>query len=202
MDLRSSGQETQIREVLDRALSRINTCIPGIIRSFDSSNQTVTVSPAIKMKVTIDNVQTFLDLPPLIEVPLVFPNIASLGFAITFPVSVGDSCLIVFSQRAIDNWHERDGVQPPEEGAGSRHHDLTDAFAILAPVALPNAFDGWEENGIQIRNRDKSSLITLKEDSIEIKKGTTTLIMEETGITITGPVIVNGIVYATDFQEI
>ena len=176
MDLRNTTPETEIRETIERASMRINTAIPGIIESFDSLTQTVSVTPAIKMRVWIDNEESYVQYPKIINVPLVFPGVKTNGFFITMPVSPGDECLLIFSQRAIDNWHDKGDIQTPEEGVGSRHHDLTDAFAILAPVSLPNVVLNYNQNDLELRNRDGSVKITLSDG----------------GITITGNLTVSG----------
>jgi hypothetical protein len=211
-DLRNSTPADQLKEFVNRAMLRVNTCIPGIIESFDATKQTVKVTPAIKMRTYFDNVIEHHQLPPIIEVPIVFPTAA--GFALTVPVSEGDACLLMFSQRAIDNWHNLGGIQPPEEGAvGSRHHDLTDAFAIMAPVALPDVFSNWLANGIELRNSGRTSRVTVLEDSIEIVVGSASINVSDGnvaitgntnvtingsgGITVNGPVTVNGTLMTT-----
>ena len=182
MDIINADETIQNREMVERAIMKINTAIPGIIQSFDSSKQTVAVVPAIKMRTMIDGNESFVQLPKILEVPIVFPIAATKGFALTIPVSAGDSCLLIFSQRAIDNWHDRDGVQIPESsGSGSRHHDLTDAFAILSPVPLPNVLSNWENNGIELRNTSKTSRITVKDEEIEIQCSNTSIFVNADG---------------------
>lgn len=167
MDVRVADENAQLRETIDRALSRMNTCLPGIIESFDAGTQTASILPAIKMRTFIDETINHIDLPLLVNVPVVFPKAG--GFAITFPVIKGDECLIVFSQRAIDNWHEQGGVQPPDSNAiGCRHHDLTDAFAILAPSSIPEVLSSFCTDGVEMRNKDASVKITLKNSGIFI----------------------------------
>ena len=196
MDTRSIPPENETRELIERSFFRLNTCIPGQIVSFNSTNQTAVVRPAIKMRTYINGVEGFVDLPPILEVPLVFPVAITTGFALTLPVAANDPCLLVFSQRAIDNWHERGGIQPPEEGVGSRHHHLTDAFAILAPLPLPNVLGSWETSGIELRNTAKTSRVTVKDSVIEIVCGNSQIIVNADGtieitssvsVTITAP---------------
>jgi len=186
MDLQSIPQDVQIRETIDRAMMRVNTCIPGIIDSFDSGKQTATVIPAIRMKTYINETVEYVEMPPLVEVPIVFPFATTKGFALTLPISKGDSCLLVFSQRCIENWHSHGGIQNPEDGVGSRHHDLTDAFAIMAPASLPDALGSWEANGIEIRNKEKTSRITLKEEEISLQVAGTILLINSSGMHLTG----------------
>jgi hypothetical protein len=156
--------------------------MPGVIDSFDSATQTATVLPAIKMRINIGGETSYTDYPPIVNVPVAFPFATTAGFALTLPVKKGDSCLLIFSQRGIDNWHELGGIQPPEEGIGSRHHDLTDAIAIFAPSPLSDVLGSWEADGIELRNRAKDSRITLKDDTITLSRGGTTLTMTDSTI--------------------
>ncbi len=178
MDTRTADQTTQMREIIDRALSRVNTCIPGVIQSFDSSAQTASVIPAIQSKKIVDDIVSFEDYPVIVNVPVIFPFVTTLGFALTLPIQSGDSCILLFAQRALDNWHDLGGIQPPETtNGGVRHHDLTDAIAILAAPPAPNILSNWNDSGIEIRNSDRSNRITLDDASIELKVGATTKIV-------------------------
>jgi hypothetical protein len=181
MDVRLPDEATQLRETIDRALMQVHTCIPANVESFDPATQTVTVQPAILMKTNVDGVADVLELPKLINVPLVFPFAITAGFALTLPVRKGDSCILHFSQRSIDNWHRMGGLQPPEEGVGSRHHDLTDAFATLAASPLPSVLGAWEADGIELRNRDKSSRVTVKDETIQIECGASKIVVNADG---------------------
>ena len=181
MDLRTADQTTQLRELVDRALSRINTSIPGVVESFDGATQTATVLPAIRMKVQVDGVTSYLDLPPIVNAPCIFPFASTAGFALTLPVRAGDPCIILFSQRAIDNWVQYGGVQNPEEGAGIRHHDLTDALVIFAAPPSTDVLGEWETDGIEIRNRSKNTRVTVKDNTVEAAAGTSLLTISDDG---------------------
>lgn len=163
---------------------KLNTACPGVIDSFDAETQTATVLPAIQMRTNIDNEIDYVDLPPILNVPVVFPFVETAGFALTLPIKQGDNCLLIFSQRGLDNWHQSGGVQPPEEGVGTRHHDITDALAILSPSHLGNVLGAWESDGIEIRNRAKNSRITLKDDEIVIARGSSVITVTDTEVTI------------------
>jgi hypothetical protein len=189
MKLPGVDEQTQQRETIDRAMMRINTTIPGQVVSFDAERQTITAIPAIKMRTYIDEVESFVDLPPIPNIPILFPFVSVAGFALTFPVRPGDPCLLHFSQRAIDNWHDRGGIQPPEEGEGSRHHDLTDAFATFAPAPIPEVLEDWEPSGIELRNRAKTSRVTVRDDETEIQVGSTIVVVNSDGeVLMTAPV--------------
>lgn len=180
MDLRTVTPDLQRREEIDRAMLQINTCIPGVIISFDPSSQTATVRPAVQMKTNVGGVEENVDPPLIVEVPLVFPVASTQGFSLTLPVAAGDPCLLVFSQRAIDNWHDLGGVQPAG-GGGFRHHDMTDAFAILAPLPRTRVLTSWESSGIELRNSAKTSRVTVKNGTIEVECGNSSLTLAADG---------------------
>lgn len=180
-------------------LSRVNTSLPGIIESFDNTTQTATVKPAVTMKTIVDGVEGNLEYPIIENAPCCFFSAMTAGFAMTLPIRKGDPCLINFSQRAIDNWHETGGVQPPESGTeGVRSHSITDAIITFAPADIPNVFGAWEENGIQLRNRDKTTTLTIRDAEAVMVSGPTVLTISSDGkadlvatseVTITTPAL-------------
>ncbi len=191
MDNRVGDETSEIKEIIDRALARVNTCIPGVIDSFDGETQTATVIPAISMKTFIENKEGVLEFPPIINAPLVFPFASTAGFALTLPIRRGDPCIILFSQRSIDNWHDKGGIQPSEAGVASRHHDLTDALVFMAASPVPGVLGEWESQGIQLRNRSGTSKVTVYDNKVVIDN-TTEVIIDTPKTTITGTLTVNG----------
>ena len=189
MDFSLSDEEAQIAEMIDRAMRRMNTCIPGIITAFNAANQRATVQPAIQMKVNIPGRPGYKNLPPTVNVPLVFPFASTAGFALTLPVSAGDPCLLIFSQKAIDNWAAAGGVQPPGGGGlGLRHHSLTDAFCILSPSPLPGVLGSWATDGIAIRNRANTQSVKVSNTQVIATAGSAVLTLNQDGTaTLTAP---------------
>ncbi len=188
-----ADEVTQQQEMIDRAIREsVNTCLPGVIDSFDSATQMAVVTPAIQAKKTIEGVDSYFNLPQIVNVPIVIPFGSVGGFGLTVKVSAGDPCLLVFSQRCLDNWLQSGGVQPPEQNtAGLRHHDLTDAFAIMAPASTADAFSNWSNEGIEIRNRARTIRTTVLNNKVEIVAGTSTITLLESGaINIVAPVSV------------
>ena len=192
MDTRITDEATRNREEIDRALRGINTCIPGVIESFDSATQTATVIPAIKMRTFVDEHGGYLNMPPIIRAPVVFPVGSASGFALTFPVSKGDPCLILFSQRGIDNWHEKGGIQPPEAGVSNRHHDLTDAIVLMAPLPLSNSLGSFQSDGIEMRNRDRSTFVKVRQNSVTIGNQSVVCTLGEDGSFVFGGDVISG----------
>lgn len=141
------------------------TAMPGIIAAVDLSAQTVSVQPAIRgMQTDEKGNATLVNMPLLVDVPICWPRAG--GFALTLPVKVNDECLVVFAARCIDAWWQSGGVQAPLE---DRMHDLSDAFAILAPTSQPKKLTNVQSDGIEMRTDDRSTFIKLTNGTIFIQ---------------------------------
>ena len=163
---------------------RIRCAIPAIIQSYDPGTNTVEVQPAIRERLVLeDGSIQYLNLPLLINVPVVFPSSGSAS--ITFPIGKGDECLIVFSDLAIDNFWTSGSVQNPIE---VRRHDLSDGIAIPCSLSVTRARGAG--NGMNIQ----SSKVTIKSDKayVEVAPTTVKVIQGDTAITVDGTSTVLG----------
>lgn len=146
---------------IEGRLKDLHTCLPGIIASFDPATQTASVQPAIKR---IFTERGAVNLPLCVDVPVAFPG--GGDFFLTFPVKPGDECILLFSERAIDNWHVSGGTQPPAE---YRMHDLSDGIAIVGLNSQPKKLADLQTDGAELRTRNRSTYIRLTEGTIYIK---------------------------------
>ena len=214
MDSTLHDEPNQVAEMIDRALRSIGTSLPGNVISFDPGPpQRVEVQPGIQMEVNVPGLPALKNLPKVVNVPLVIPFGSTAGFGLTVPIMAGDPVLLIFSQRAIDNWVDFGGVQPPEGGVSSRHHHLTDAFAILMPSPTSaGAFGEWDLDGLTIRNRDKTQFVRVRDADVIATAGSSILTLNKDGsgslacpsgltlsqdTTINGDLQVNGNINAT-----
>lgn len=157
---------------------RIRCAIPAIIQSYDPGTNTVEAQPAIRERlVEEDGSIRYLNLPLLINVPVVFPSSGSAS--ITFPIGKGDECLIIFSDLAIDNFWTSGSVQNPVE---VRRHDLSDGIAIPCSLSVVRARGAG--NGMNIQG----SKVTIKSDKgyVEVAPTTVKVIQGDTTITVDG----------------
>lgn len=154
--------ESAIRTHVKAALMDTHTCLPGIIRSFDHETQTATVQPAIQQIFVERGAVT---LPLCVDVPVQFPS--GGNFVLTFPVAPGDECLLVFSERAIDFWWDRGGVQLPAE---YRLHDLSDAFAIMGVRSKPEAarIASVSTSAAELRTKNGTTVLRIDGDSVYV----------------------------------
>ncbi len=150
------GEKNTLIEVIENAISRafedVHTCMPGRIESYSFRDQKATIKPLLK-KIYLDN--TVLDLPVLGNVPVIFPRTSTAG--ITFPINKGDKCLLVFSERSLEQWYlSGNNIEPGDR----RRYDLSDA------IAIPGLYS-FAETNIQSNNSDteihnKGQRITIK----------------------------------------
>ena len=182
MDTRGIDEPAQIRELIDRVLLEMCTAIPAVVDAFYPETQTADVIPAIQYRTYIDNVKGTITLPKIINVPIVVTGATSAGFVLTYPIEPEDDCLLIFSQRAIDNWHELGGIQPPESGGiACRHHHLTDAIAIVGIRSLVDVVPDWRMDGIELRNSAGDHRCTIRDDNVEITTPAGKLIINTQG---------------------
>lgn len=168
IDLNTRTPSTERKEKLDTRAAAIKTrvCVPGIIQSFDAAAQTVTVQPALREKMCIDGDESWVDIPLLVDVPIVVPRAG--GYALTLPIQQGDECLVVFGDMCIDGWWQSGGVQNQVE---CRRHDLSDGFAIIGVWSQPKVLPAYSTGSAQLRNESGSAYVELAGDTINIKAG-------------------------------
>jgi phage baseplate assembly protein gpV len=169
MEVFSTSSDADCLEVfIRRMFMRVNTSIPAIITSFNKDLQIVKVKPCIKAIKTIDDNKEYVELPELIEVPIITPYSFSSGFSLTFPIKPGDECLLLFSQRSIDYWLNSGGIQCPVEDISPRNHSLSDAIAIAGLSSKPNSIKDYQNDCIELRNKDRGVRVTLNDEEVEI----------------------------------
>jgi hypothetical protein len=160
---RINEPEEAQRAALDGRQARIRTAMPGIVTAVDLAKQTLSVQPAIQGQQDFpDGTTESVSLPMLVDVPIVWPRAG--GFALTFPIKVGDEVLVVFGDRCIDSWWQSGGQGAPLE---PRMHDLSDAFAILAPASQPKAQElpNVSSTSVQLRNLAGTAYVEITEDA-------------------------------------
>lgn len=106
-------------------MATVYTAIPCIVLAVvsDLKTQTVDVRPSIDV---LWKDEVYTEHPQIMGVPVVFPASSTSGF--TFPISVGDTVLCVFSQRGLDNFKMGNGY--PSSPTDYRRFDKRDAIAI------------------------------------------------------------------------
>ena len=147
-----------------QTMNKIRVAAPGIVQAYDASQQTVTVQVAIRERMNEDGVENWVEIPLLLDVPIVFPRAG--GYCLTLPITAGDEVLVVYGDNCIDAWWQNSGVQNQID---TRRHDLSDAFAIPGPWSQPRKVSGYSTNSCQLRNEAGSAYVELNGSVVNIK---------------------------------
>lgn len=117
----------------------------GTIQSFDEAKQTAQVTINYKKTYFERNARTGLYDPVLVDYPILMdcPCIVLGGGAasLTFPITKGDECLVLFNDRDIDNWFQSGQVGPV---ATPRLHSLSDGFALVGVRSSGKVLSGYD----------------------------------------------------------
>ena len=179
-----------------QTVNRIRVAMPGIVESYDTAQQTVTVRPAIRENWNEEKNEVWTDIPLLPDVPVVFPRAG--GYCLTLPITAGDEVLVVFGDMCIDGWWQNGGVQNQID---CRRHDLSDAFAIPGPWSQPRKVSGYSTNSAQLRTEAGDAYFEIVGNTINITAPTINLTAGS--FNVTARTIINGkttITQATDIQ--
>lgn len=190
---RLDDPEESLRLATENAQSRIWTAMPGAVAAVNLTAQTVSVQPAIQGSITgPDGVSQNVNLPLLVDVPIVWPRAG--GFALTFPIAVGDEVLVVFASRCIDSWWQSGGIGAQAE---ARMHDLSDGFAILAPTSQPKKLSGVSSANVQLRDTAGTTMLEITPAGVARVVGASSIDITAPNINITGTIKLTGNITAT-----
>ncbi len=122
----------------------------GEVVSFDEDVQTATVKISLNKQV-VDFTKSppayvYLPYPLLTDCPVYSPS-GGKGW-LTFPVTAGDPCLVLFNDRDLDNWFEGGGNVPPNS---DRKHDLSDGLVIVGFRSRTKAIPDFYMDGAELR---------------------------------------------------
>lgn len=95
--------------------------------------------------------------PILVDVPVIC--LAGGSGALTFPIAVGDQCLILFNDRDLDNWFKGATSGPV---ATPRLHSFSDGIALVGLNRIPN----YDTQNVTLRN--DAAYIRLTQEKIKL----------------------------------
>lgn len=111
-------------------LQTLNCHALATVQSFDSAANTVVAKinyqQTYLQKDSTGYKQVYVDYPILIDVPVIF--LCGGTSSLTFPVTQGDQCLILFNDRSISKWTA--GARTGPTGS-TRLHSLADGIALI-----------------------------------------------------------------------
>ena len=161
--------------VFGEQMKGIHTMLPGVIESFDAGTQRakITLANAIER-----NDGTTVIMPPLTDVPVMFYRWG--GFVITGPVTAGDECVILFSERALDRFKALgDTGQPPTD---ARFFNLSDGYCIPGTMSAGKALSGFNGTDLELRKADGSTTLAVGDASLTYTDGSVNLSINSSGV--------------------
>lgn len=119
-----------IKAALENKLAGVHVALPARIEKYDAAKQQANVKPLIKYEYQDGTADS---LPVINNVPIVWPG--STKGVLSFPITAGDTVLLVFSERSLDVWKSKGGEVEPLD---RRKHDISDAIAIPGLFSFAN----------------------------------------------------------------
>ena len=165
------GLVDSLKDLIDFRLLSLFTMIPARVVAVNYKENHLNAQPLIRTKGTDDSQHTS---PEMAHVPM-FVLSANRGKArITLPVKIGDTVLILYSQRSLGEFYNSNGEEVVDT-------DSTITHGCYPIMALPCLFT-------------KASAVPINSSDIVVENGSTTLVMNPSGdITATCPTfVVNG----------
>ena len=145
-------------------MRQINCVKVGKINSYDSFDNIAEVQILSKLKLINGDV---IEYPVLKDCPVFYMSGGSTY--ISTPIESGDECLVLFSDRSIDNWHTTSNSSLPQD---SRMHSISDGIVLVGINSLPNK---KTRPMASLCINGGSSKISIKNDSFDLKTELDTL---------------------------
>lgn len=155
----------------------INCHQVGEIVSFDPSTQTAEVQ--IKMLRMMNG--ELKQYPVLVDCPCVV--LTGGNGCLTLPIQAGDSCLVLFNDKDLDNWYAGGQTVAPRK---ERSHDFADAIALVGIRNKQNQIEDYLQHGVELKYGQ--STIKLENNKVTITDHKDTIVMDNGNIDIKGNV--------------
>lgn len=147
------------RDSVDALISNIHVSMPGIIVDYDASTSSATIQPALNK----NYFSGAIEMPVIENVPVIFPSTSQ--FSLSFPLSAGDTVLLVFCERSIDLWKSVGGQLTPND---RRKFALSDAVAVPGLSSFNSNFSS--RSSTDFITQYKGSQVRIQENGdIQIK---------------------------------
>lgn len=149
----------------------------GRIEGVNTDNQTVDVQILHKKVNKVFKTRELKDYPLLKSVPFIV--LGGGNSSLTFPISVGDNCLLLFCDYEIDRWW---GTGESLPANFERRHDISDAFALIGVHSMVDLLQGYSRY-VQLKYSDESKITVGNE-----------ITLDNAEVTATGNLTANGTV--------
>lgn len=156
MTRRNDNLAAALRVALHENMKRINSAMPGEIVEYDDTTRLATVRGSLRM--LLKNGEQ-VQRPVVRNAPVWFPEAG--GYSIRYPLTAGDSVLLLFSQRGLDEWRSSHAESAPGIGPILSYRDaLVLAGFGSAGDSAPAVEDALVLNG-------PGGYLAIKDDAVE-----------------------------------
>jgi hypothetical protein len=170
------SQSEQWKQIIRQQLADTRCASPAFLtEDMDPVTQTVTVQIAIQEQVKTNAGPVWMDIPPIIMVPIIVPR--GGGWSLTLPLSKGDNGMLIFCDTCFDFWwtngqtNSDSGTQKQNE---IRRHALHDCGFLPGMWSQQDVLDDYSTDSMQLRSDDGSTVIDVA----------------GSGVTITSPLVI------------
>lgn len=139
-----------IESIINGQINKIHTALAAKITGYNASTNRATVKPIGSYK-TSD--YRSIEYPTIFNVPVIFPTGLGGSAGVTFPLSAGDGCLLVFSETQLDD------MLSNVDSDDNRKFDLNDAICI--PGFYSNAVPSNVSHANEVCMFNNGSLVRL-----------------------------------------
>jgi hypothetical protein len=136
-DTRQVDLPDVLRSFREKWASDLHTAIPARVERYDSAKQAVDVQPMIRRQFEDEEGNLMTEVLPVVTgCPVALPG--GGGYALTFPISAGDTGLLILAEGSIDKWVARGPTDPTDPGFHHRH-SIADGIFIPGVRTYPGA---------------------------------------------------------------
>jgi len=148
----------------------------AIIESFNPAEQTATAKIVDKGTIiNTDGSQQLVEYAPLVDCPVFTLKGAKGGF--TIPINKGDSCLVCFNDRDLDNWLIDGLTQKPNT---FRNHSFSDAIIIVGIRNQINKISDYNNEATEMSY--EGNKISIDDSSISLDNVNNQIILDSSKI--------------------
>lgn len=158
----------------------LKSCDIATIKSVDFSKNTVSAEINYRKTILVPNDSTSgrsgkanptyvpkqVAYPILLDVPMI--SLYGGDSGVTFPVQVGDQCLVIYNDRSIDSWFKDKNQKTL---SSNRMHSISDGFALVGVRSVNDAVQ-WISDGVRLY---KGSTELVLKDKVSIKNSSQSL---------------------------
>lgn len=190
-------EDEALRVLIDRQLIQQERCLPCVVDAVSANGTTVDVVVAISKSTTIEGQRLPIGDRTIRGVPIMMYGSTTLGLFVCAPIRPGDDGMLFAADRALDNWQHGDGVRMPPEMQTPRHSDFTDGFFYPGAQRASGGIENFPTTSITMQNRNGNVSVAVSDDAVLAKFGPNTVRLDGNGLSIVGPVDIEGVVTLT-----